>query len=190
MAAVVFTLKIWRHYLYGETCEIYTDHKSLKYIFQQKDLSLRQHKWMELLKDYNYTILYHLGKANIVADALSNKSMGSLAHIAPMRRSLVGEIQKLEAEGVHFEHGDLGLLLAYVRAQSSLIEQIKAVQHKDPKLCKLIKDVRHGKEFEFSFDQAGVLRCGNRLCVPNVGNLRRILLEEAHSSRYTNPPWL
>jgi hypothetical protein len=75
MAAVIFALKIWRHYLYGETCEIYTDHKSLKYIFQQKDLNLRQRRWMELLKDYDYTILYHPGKANVVADALSRKAI-------------------------------------------------------------------------------------------------------------------
>ena len=71
MAAVVFSLKIWRHYLYGVTCEIYTDHRSLKYIFQQRDLNLRQRRWMELLKDYDCSILYHPGKANVVADALS-----------------------------------------------------------------------------------------------------------------------
>ena len=81
MAAVVFALKIWRHYLYGVTCEIYTDHKSLKYIFQQRDLNLRQRRWMQLLKDYDCSILYHPGKANMVADALSRKSVGSLAHI-------------------------------------------------------------------------------------------------------------
>ena len=69
MAAVVFVLKIWRHYLYGVTCEIYTDHKSLKYIFQQRDLNLRQRRWLELLKDYDCSILYHPGKANVVADA-------------------------------------------------------------------------------------------------------------------------
>ena len=100
MAAVVFALKIWRHYLYGEPCEIYTDHKSLKYIFQQKDLNLRQRRWMELLKDYDCTILYHPGKANVVADALSRKSMGSLAHIAPVRRPLVEDLHRLEQGGV------------------------------------------------------------------------------------------
>ena len=73
MAALVFALKIWRHYLYGVTCEIYTDHKSLKYIFQQRDLNLRQRRWLELLKDYDCSILYHPGKANVVADALSRK---------------------------------------------------------------------------------------------------------------------
>ena len=140
---------------------------------------------MELLKDYDCTILYHSGKANVVADALSRKSMDSLVNIAPVRRSLVEKIHKLESKGVHFELGSSGLLLAHVRAQSSLIEQIKAMQYKDLKLCKLMEDVFNGKESKFSFDQAGVLRCGNHLCVPNKCDLRMILLEEAYSSRYT-----
>jgi ribonuclease HI len=72
-AAVVHALKIWRHYLIGNKCEIYTDHKSLKYIFTQLDLNLRQRRWLELVKDYNLEIHYHPGKANIVADALSRK---------------------------------------------------------------------------------------------------------------------
>ena len=100
MAAIIFALKIWRHYLYGETSEIYTNHKSLKYIFQQKDLYLRQRRWIELLKDYDCTILYHPGKANIVVDALSRKSMGSLAHIVEVRRPVVKEFQDLVASGV------------------------------------------------------------------------------------------
>lgn len=85
MAALVFTLKIWRHSLYGETCDVYIDHKSLKYIFQQRDLNLTQKKWMELLKDYDYMIMYQRGKADIVVDALSRKSMAILAHIAKAR---------------------------------------------------------------------------------------------------------
>ena len=67
-------LKIWRHYLIGNKCNIYTDHKSLKYFFTQRDLNMRQHRWLELIKDYNLEIHYHSGKANIVADALSHKS--------------------------------------------------------------------------------------------------------------------
>ncbi|XP_044405708.1 uncharacterized protein [Triticum aestivum] len=65
LAAVIFALKIWRHYLYGEHCEIFTDHKSLKYIFTQKELNMRQRRWLELLKDYDVNINYHPGKANI-----------------------------------------------------------------------------------------------------------------------------
>ena len=81
LAVVIFALKTWRHYLYGATCQIFTDHKSLKYLFTQKELNLRQRRWMELLKDYDCTIDYHPGKANVVADALSRKSTGSLTYM-------------------------------------------------------------------------------------------------------------
>jgi ribonuclease HI len=77
LAAIVFALKIWRHYLFREKVEIYTDHQSLKYIFSQKELNIRQRRLLELLKDYDCYILYHPGKANVVADALSRKSQGA-----------------------------------------------------------------------------------------------------------------
>nr|XP_009797932.1 PREDICTED: uncharacterized protein LOC104244242 [Nicotiana sylvestris] len=81
LAAMVFALKIWRHYLYGVHVNIFTDHKSLQYIFKKRELNLRQRRWLELLKDYDVDILYHLGKANVVADALSRRSMDSLAYV-------------------------------------------------------------------------------------------------------------
>jgi hypothetical protein len=74
LAAVVHALKIWRHYLMGAHCNIYTDHKSLKYIFTQADLNMRQRRWLELIKDYDLEVHYHPGKANVVADALSRKA--------------------------------------------------------------------------------------------------------------------
>ena len=77
LAAVVFALKIWRHYLYGEKCRIFTNHKSLKYLLTQKDLNLRQRRWLELLKDYDCIIDYHPRKANVVADALSRKMISA-----------------------------------------------------------------------------------------------------------------
>ena len=82
LAAIVFALKIWRPYLYGEQFEVFSDHKSLKYIFTQRDFNMRQRKWMEYLQDYDFTLHYHLGKANVVADALSRKSRGVLASVA------------------------------------------------------------------------------------------------------------
>ncbi|KAL4332069.1 hypothetical protein GQ457_07G011170 [Hibiscus cannabinus] len=90
LAAVVFALKIWRHYLYGERCMVYTDHKSLKYLMTQKELNLRQRRWLELLKDYDLSIEYHPGKANVVADALSRKAavelraMSDPSHVMPV----------------------------------------------------------------------------------------------------------
>jgi hypothetical protein len=85
LAAVVHALKIWRHYMIGNKCQIFTDHKSLKYIFTQKDLNLRQKKWLELIKDYDLDIQYHPGKANVVADALSRKSQTNMliGHLLP-----------------------------------------------------------------------------------------------------------
>ncbi|XP_070002355.1 uncharacterized protein [Nicotiana sylvestris] len=81
LAAVVHALKIWRHYLYGVYVDIFTDHKRLQYIFREKELNLRQRRCLELLKDYDVNILYHPGKVNVIADALSRRSMGSLAHV-------------------------------------------------------------------------------------------------------------
>ena len=78
LVAVVFALKLWRCYLYGEKFQVYLDHKSLKYIFTQKYLNLRQRRWVEYLEDYDFTLNYHPGKANVVADALSRKSRGEL----------------------------------------------------------------------------------------------------------------
>ncbi|CAA0818854.1 Uncharacterized mitochondrial protein AtMg00860, partial [Striga hermonthica] len=90
LAAVVHALKIWRHYLYGGKCEMFTDHKSLKYIFTQKELNMRQRRWLELVKDYDCTISYHPGKANVVADALSRRSYGQLSCLLPSKMSFFG----------------------------------------------------------------------------------------------------
>jgi hypothetical protein len=73
LVVVVHDLKTWRHYLIGHRCEIYSDHKSLKYIFTQTDLNLRQRRWLELTMDYDVGINYHPGKDNVAADALSCK---------------------------------------------------------------------------------------------------------------------
>ena len=81
LASIVYPLKIWRHYLYGEKFEVYSNHKSLKYIFTHRDLNMRQRGWMEFLEDYDFTLHCHPGKANVVADALSRKSRGVLASI-------------------------------------------------------------------------------------------------------------
>nr|GEY22725.1 putative reverse transcriptase domain-containing protein [Tanacetum cinerariifolium] len=80
LGAVVFALKIWRHYLYETKCTMFTDHKSIQYILDHKELNMRQRRWLQLLSDYDYEICYHLGKANVVADALSRKE-----RIKPLR---------------------------------------------------------------------------------------------------------
>jgi hypothetical protein len=95
LAAVVHALKTWRHYLYGQKCDIYTDHKSLKYIFTQSELNMRQRRWLGLIKDYELEIHYHLGKANVVADALSRKSQVNMLATHPMPYELAKEFDRL-----------------------------------------------------------------------------------------------
>ena len=103
LAAIVFALKIWQHYLYGEKCRIFTYHKSLKYLLTHKELNLRQRGWLELFKDYDCIIDYHLSKANVVIDALSRKTVAAL--------SLQHSDWRLEDDGV---------LLAQLKAQHVL----------------------------------------------------------------------
>ncbi|GKE74898.1 putative reverse transcriptase domain-containing protein [Tanacetum coccineum] len=81
LGAVVFALKMWRHYLYGTKCVMFTDHKSLQHILDQKEQNIRQRRWLELLSDYDCEIRYHPGKANVVADALSRKEKSKLLRV-------------------------------------------------------------------------------------------------------------
>jgi hypothetical protein len=103
LAAVVHALKTWRHYLYGQKCDVYTDHKSLKYIFIQSELNMRQRRWLELIKDYELEIHYHPGKANIVADALSRKSQVNLMVAKEFDRLSLGFLNNMRGVTVELE---------------------------------------------------------------------------------------
>ncbi|WVZ89338.1 hypothetical protein U9M48_035759 [Paspalum notatum var. saurae] len=96
LAAAVHAPKIWRHYLLGNTCHIYTDHKSLKYIFTQPELNMRQRRWLELIKDYDLEIHYHPGKANVVADALSRRAHCNVIEVRPTARVICWEMNEIE----------------------------------------------------------------------------------------------
>ena len=95
LAAVVHALKTWRHFLIGNHCEVYTDHKSLKYIFTQKELNLRQRRWLELIKDYDMKLHYHPGKANVVADASSLKSCVNTLMTGGLPKELAEDLREL-----------------------------------------------------------------------------------------------
>ena len=171
LAAVVFALKIWRHYLYGEKCRIYTDHKSLKCLLTQKELNLRQRMWLELFKDYDCIIDYHLGKANVVADALSRKIVVAMS-----------------LQYSDWRLADDGAMLAQLEAQPVLKQMIIDVQKKDEELQKRLQMVRNGDKTEFSEKEAGSLYFQNRLCVPDDKELKKKLLYEAHNTVFTMHP--
>ncbi|XP_019228487.1 PREDICTED: uncharacterized protein LOC109209634, partial [Nicotiana attenuata] len=137
---------------------VYTNHRSLKHLFRQRDLNLRQRRWLELLKDYDITILNHPGKANVVADALSRKaeSMGSLAFIPVEERPLALDIQSLANRLVRLDISESSRVLACVVAQSSLLGEIKARQFDDPHLAFLRETVLQGGAKEVSIGEDGV----------------------------------
>jgi ribonuclease HI len=169
-AAVVHALKVWRHYLIGNKCEIYTDHKSLKYIFTQPDLNLRQRRWLELVKDYNLEIHYHPGKANVVADALSRKSYG------PRDDHLREEMARLN---VHIVPRGSNHVL---NIQSTLEDRIRRAQSSDQELVKIRRQTGENKAPGFRVDDKGTLWYENRICVPRNGDFRQIIMDEAHNS--------
>ncbi|KAA3459053.1 DNA/RNA polymerases superfamily protein [Gossypium australe] len=159
LAAVVFALKIWRHYLCGEKSIVYTDHKSLKYLLTQKDLNLRQRRWVELLKDYDCSIEYHPGKANVVADALSRKMVADL-----------------RAMFAHLSLYDDGSLLTELQVKPSWIDRVKEKQLTDEVLSARRLQAQNGESEGFSLSSDGVLCSQGKI------------LQEAHSSPYAMHP--
>jgi hypothetical protein len=127
LATVVHALKIWRHYLIGHRCKIYSDHKSLKYIFTQTNLNLRQHRWLELPKDYDIRINYHPGKANIIADALSHKKYSNATFARKMRLELHPQIRYLNLAMVNEA-------AIAVEVEPTVEAEIRKAQLKDEKL--------------------------------------------------------
>ncbi|TYK23828.1 reverse transcriptase [Cucumis melo var. makuwa] len=162
LAAVVFALKVWRHYLYGEKIQIFTDHKSLKYFFTQKELNMRQRRWLELVKDYDCEILYHPGKANVVADALSRK----VAHSAALITKQALLLRDFERVKIAVSVGELN----------------------DPYLVEKRRLVETGQGEDFSISSNDGLTFEGRLCVPEDSAVKKELLTDAHISPFTMHP--
>ncbi|KAL0541551.1 hypothetical protein IC582_021603 [Cucumis melo] len=176
LAAVVLALKIWRHYLFGEKCHIFTYHKSLNYIFDQKELNLRQRRWLELIKDYDCAIEYHPGKANVVADALSRKSRLSKSVLCGIRVALLNELRGSKAV-VTTE--DPGSLLAQFQVRSSLVTKIVRRLSEDSNLQKKLEKSKKSLEVEFELRTDGAIVKQGRLCVLNISELKNAILDHA-----------
>ena len=142
---------------------------------------MRQRRWVELIKDYEYTIEYHPGKANVVADALGRKSMGSISHLKVV---YLLRLVELRSFCVRLELTDNGALLATFHVRPVLIDRIRELQTQHPIVIKLKREAESGQLKGFSVRADGTLMMGHRLCVPDVGELKKEIMEEAHSSTY------
>ena len=159
LGAVVFALKIWRHYLYGTKCTIFTDHKSLQHILNQKELNMRQRRWVELLSDYECEIRYHPGKANVVADALSRKEYS-------------GRRVKSLTMTIH----------------SHLFTQIKEAQIEALKSENVTGEALRGMDKNLETKSNGIRYFMDRIWIPKFGGFREIVMDEAHKTRYSIHP--
>ncbi|GKA57793.1 putative reverse transcriptase domain-containing protein [Tanacetum coccineum] len=169
---VVFALKIWRHYLYGTKCTVFTDHKSLQHILDQKELNMRQRRWLELLSDYDCDIRYHPGKANVVADALSRKEREP-----PLRvRALVMTISL-----------DLPKQILNAQTKARKPENIKS-EDVGGMLIENAKFPEAIREQKLEPRADGTLCLNGRSWLPCYGDLRTVIMHESHKSKYSIHP--
>ncbi|XP_068328246.1 uncharacterized protein [Pyrus communis] len=143
LVAIIFPLKLWRHYLYGEKCKIFIDHKSLQYLFTQRDRNLCQQRWLELLSDYDCTINYHPGHTNVVADALSRKSQGRINALYASRVPLLAVLRSI---GVRLEAEDREVaLLANFQVRPILVDRVLEAQVVDEETQEIIQARDQGR---------------------------------------------
>lgn len=168
-------------------CRVFIDYNNILHMFIEKDLNLRQRQWMELIKDFDISILCHQGNTNMVVNALSWKlaSIRSLTLLDVSRRPLVRELQSLDNDFMRFQYNRKRKILAHVEARSIFYDQIKSVQFGDNKLNNLRKKVLQKEAKETILDNEGSLRIQCRLCVPQEGNLIPTIQEEAPYFKYS-----
>jgi hypothetical protein len=178
LAAVVFVLKVWRHYLYGSRFKVFSDHKSLKYLFDQKELNMRQRRWLEFLKDYDFELNYHPGKANVVADALSRKSL----HMSSLMVKELNLIEEFRDLSLVCEVTPRSVRLGMLKLTNPFLEGIKEGQKVDAKLAEKLILINEGKDTDFKVDENGIMKYRGRVCVPDVPKMKKMILEEGHKS--------
>jgi hypothetical protein len=182
LAVVVHALKTWIHYLYGQKCDIYTDHKSLKYIFTQSELNMRQRRWLELIKVYELEIHYHPGKANIVGNALSRKSQVNMLVAHPMSFELAKEFDTLSLGFLNNTQG------VAIELEPTLEQDISKGQKYDEMINEIRQLIIDGKGPDFREDAEGVVWFKDRLCVPDIKSIWELILKEAHETTYSIHP--
>ena len=164
---------------------LYTDHKSLKYFFTQKELNMRQRRWVEWIKDYDLTIEHTPGKANVVADALSRKSVDQHNSTLMLAMKLPKVLEQLGFEFITSE-GKENLLAMEI--QPELPDTIKTKQKEDQFIMEEIQRIKEGKPSVFSVKEDGSLWFQGRICVPNIPEIKNLILKEAHQTPYSIHP--
>jgi hypothetical protein len=178
LAAVVMALRTWHQYLLGNVVHIYMDHNSLKYIFTQSDLNMRQQRWLELIKDYELEVHYHLGKASIVADALSDKAhCNYLSAVCLTREESSTRVLP-------------NLSLFNITHTPTLRDEILAAQKNNESMDHIKRRMQESdlKVACFREDAEGTLSFKERSVVPKKKALKKKILDEAHTSRYSIHP--
>jgi len=184
LVVVVFALKMWRHYLFGSKFEHFSDHKNLKYLFSQKKLNMRQRRWLEFLKDYDFELSYHPGKANVMAGTLSRKFL----HISALMVREMDLLEQFRYLSLACEVTHNSVRLGVLRITSELLGDIREGQKIDLFLRTQLEAIESGRDGSFNVGFDGVLRLQNRICVPNVPELRKMILEERHRSNLSIHP--
>ena len=159
LAAVVYALKIWGHYLYGSKFEVFSDHKSLKYLFDQKELNMRQRRWLEYLKDFDFQLSYHPRKANVVANALSRKTL----HMSAMMVKKLELVEQFRDLTLVSELTPDGVRLGMLKLTNNIFEEIKSGQKEDLELVDKVVLVNQGKGVDFKLNENGVLTFHGRV---------------------------
>ena len=158
--------------MYGVTFEVFSDHKSLKYLFNQKELNMRQRRWMEFLKDYDFELKYHPGKANVVADALSRKSL----HVSTMMIHQMELLEKFRDLHLDVYCYDDSISVYKLDLKNTLRDRIREAQKRDYELQKF------KEQDDFSLTDDGMILFRDKLCIPNDAEVKKTVLEENHSS--------
>jgi hypothetical protein len=158
------------------------DHKSLKYIFTQSELNMRHRRWLELIKDYEMETHYHLGKANVVADALSRKSQVNMLTAHPMPYELAKEFDRLSLRFLNNTQG------VTIELEPTLEKDIRKGLKDDEKINEIQQLIIDGKGKDFCEDVEGLVWFKDRLCVPDIKSIRELILKEAHETTYSKHP--
>jgi len=154
LAVVVFVIKDWRHYLYGSRFEVFNDHKSLKYLFDQNERNMRQKRWLEFFKDYDFELSYHLGKDNVVEDALRRKSL-HMSVLMVREMDLIEQFRDL-CSGCEVTPGSVKL--GMLKLTSHVLEEIKEGQKINLGCIDRLVLINHGKKVHFGVYEDGIMK--------------------------------